>query len=814
MPELFVGTTRTKPIEQLEQEAQEWIRSRPDIAQAHVAKTKKNDITIVKVYYSDKPPSRVVTVTTPEEKAVVERQIGVGQQKWVAEVLGKEQKDVVYGDYQKALAKAKTDKEAFEKQQELVKTGKLVPVSAGVYGKLTGEPVEAKKTYLVSPEYAQAKVEYEKGKVEYKGVLEQMMETTKEEKPYISIAPHVPTEAEIKKEELKEARERSMFESSLGLQIGGRMTAFVGEDWREYMKESVIKLLPVSKEKKAEAAARTKELSFEAYQRFLPHYYKEDKTLVKYGAEQFFKGAGGEALLWTGIAAAPSYILKGAGAVSKFIIPAKFTKYVAPSVKYGFKPALIGTTAGIAGLYGGFKTYEAGKYIVAGKPEKVVGVGMGIGFELGTMAITSKAIGRSFFVKAYKETAPKARIKTTEKMLDFAYSAEGLQPKVKPLKSVLKETEMFAAWEQDTIIASFKKHKVVVGGSVAQRTQTYDTLGRKIGDVDAYVKKPTDIGRELAKQLGAKIKVRGKGTHVILSTAKYKMEFHDLAKMTSHAYYMPPVKTPEGIKVFPARSQIFRKSIGYLEAHRAKDYPSGMELARSMLKTSELQARQAFWTKPIKEIRHWQMKRMFGRLETKKEAFDVFGVRPFKQPLKPKAYKAETPIDLGGKYTGGYYKQYPSYKPYKVFAPYKPYRPYKKAKRPSIFPAYRPFVSRKPTPFMPFRKTPVKPSPYDYYPYRKPRVKPTIIRPTVMPPPTFPTYFPKERKPTKEVFRFKIGSKTKEKKKRFFKGFKFSQISPKYKPSLVAGIYGIKAPKMAKFYGGLGVRPIIKKRKK
>jgi len=175
--------------------------------------------------------------------------------------------------------------------------------------------------------------------------------------------------------------------------------------------------------------------------------------------------------------------------------------------------------------------------------------------------------------------------------------------------------------------------------------------------------------------------------------------------------------------------------------------------------------------------------------ETTKDYYNIFSIPKTKYPTYPKPSKVYPSYPSKA---GGYPPSYP--KPSKVYPSY----PSKAGGYPPSYPPSKPpsYPPSKP----PYKIPPYKP-PYRYPPSRPPSYPPSR--------PPKPPYKPPKTPPPFYLPKFKFKETTGKKKKLKRKIHKFG-----YSPSLVAGMERITSYKMPTRITGLGIRPVVRKRKK
>jgi hypothetical protein len=328
-----------------------------------------------------------------------------------------------------------------------------------------------------------------------------------------------------------------------------------------------------------------------------------------------------------------------------------------------------------------------------------------------------------------EDLTPKQRAKY-ERMMAEAKAFEDVRPPVKELP--LAEVKRLPKTARHPLSEFLKAEKdVIVGGSLAQRTQLYGKKLKGISDIDLFASKPIESGRALYYQLksaGIKdvvLKIKREGTIMesskLFLSGRKTIEFHTHMWRRSFKYLDAPRTTPSGIKVVDITEQIKRKVVGGTVAGRTKDLLHFKEIKIG------LGSKKGTVSYPYYNI----MK-------------DVKFV-----PYVPQVYKGK-----------GYYFKPSVYKPtiYKPTKPYKapPYKPTATYKAPPYKPPptrYKPPYKKIDVPYIP----PYKPIDTPYTPPYKPPKTPikTPRQPPYVPPLKFKFDFPKFKGKKSKITRLK-----------------------------------------------------------
>ncbi|GAG94450.1 unnamed protein product, partial [marine sediment metagenome] len=198
-----------------------------------------------------------------------------------------------------------------------------------------------------------------------------------------------------------------------------------------------------------------------------------------------------------------------------------------------------------------------------------------------------------------KQLSPAQQIKFKNYMKTIKQIQKTGVPPVK--KVTLEGMDKIPIKARNQILNYLRANKDLLGGSTAQRTQTYG--GQRSyaqSDIDIYTKSnPYNRAKDLANILrNSGIKrvsnLRGE-VHI---SGKKIIDFHDMNMYAQNIYeaegWYKPVRTtitedPSGIRVMKITSQWKRKLISsYLQGRYAKDYPDFKLITKSMYETARL----------------------------------------------------------------------------------------------------------------------------------------------------------------------------------------------------------------------------------
>lgn len=476
--------------------------------------------------------------------------------------------------------------------------------------------------------------------------------------------------------------------------------------------------------------------------------------------------------------------LRGAAALGKLTKISPVLSRVTPqAIKTLGKFAL---TKGLLGAYlvgSGLEVAQAdtlrGKGAVIGRKTTTEVIPFFLGTRLGVKGDLKLQVKQEFKnelnkLPADKKAAFEEYIKQSEILGRF-------NPTVKNVK--FDQVESIPNNAIPTMRKFFKDNNIAIGGSTAQTAQI--KLGRKAGDIDAYVpegKDPKVLIKQLKSQLdkaGIERVSIGGGGRVLTIAGKKAVDFNNLERLLGNIaevtpFYIPAknylVRTPEGILIQRIGVQLKRKAVaGFLDPKRIatgkfkKDLKDFKSIADQMFKIAEINARRSFI---FKEKRIKELEKQFGvkisRAPLKTEKFikpepvvkkplkvakpkkGGEGVKPTKLKKidisKPPQFKESSFIKAD--------KIKASQKPFTrsqaipripspKFIPSQPFKPIKKL--PVIIPSQPTKVAkplRVPPPFIPTKAPPIIPS---QLPAKAPKLR--------VPPPFFPT-----KKPTKKPF--------------------------------------------------------------
>jgi len=233
------------------------------------------------------------------------------------------------------------------------------------------------------------------------------------------------------------------------------------------------------------------------------------------------------------------------------------------------------------------------------------------GAKVGSYGVRRFNIARE--LKSQTEALPEPNKALFKSELIEAKKLQDIEPNVKDLS--LAGMERIPKQAEEIILKFFegKKNKVIIGGSVAQRTQLYVPEAKVPSDIDVYVKgffqdffskRYSQELYNLLQQSGIKrvsqsatslnkITIGGEKAVEFLPYNKYlRANLESVVPFYRTAKY-GLTKTPKEINVQKLSFQLQRKLIGgYLDPSRAsKDLPSAEIIKESLIKTQLLQSK-------------------------------------------------------------------------------------------------------------------------------------------------------------------------------------------------------------------------------
>lgn len=511
-------------------------------------------------------------------------------------------------------------------------------------------------------------------------------------------------------------------------------------------------------------------------------------------------------------------------------------------------------------VFGGVQTFQATRPGIT--PEERTALGLtAIGGFLGASPLARKlALKRELKLM-------ESKLKPSEKALFQSQLKEarayfGLKPTVKEIS--LGKVEYLPAKAQRPLFEFIEKRKgkLIVGGSVAERTQLYTKPIGQPHDIDLYLKGFAENWQSkfLTKKLAGELKSAGvkrvsippkQPTQITIGGKKaieihpYKEYFRPNVEQVIPFYRSARagvVKTPSGIKVMDLPTQWQRMLVrGYFEKPEA--IARAFKIRTSLINTARIRTvgKKAYLVPYIDHntlgITYFKRRGLLLKPE-RIEVLDtlnpkmksivvshelihamhpywtermVLGTEPrISIPAIKKGLKARYTIKEGGRIGGA--EEYPSYKPYKPYKEITPsysYKPYKsKPYRPTPYKPRVPLITTPPigrTPYYP-RKPPYRttPTPYEHPPYRTTPYKPRV--PTYPDTPIIPK-IPGIR--TSKKKKRKIWTSSSVVLKRSVRKLQRLKQPTKYQPSFTALVIKLKAKKKPILGGGLTVRPII-----
>lgn len=301
------------------------------------------------------------------------------------------------------------------------------------------------------------------------------------------------------------------------------------------------------------------------------------------------------------VAPAVATIGWGARAIGLAKIPAlvKGAKVVGVGVKYGL-PALYVTTKGVQ-IYQAPTPFEKGFVVGEAVSTEIAPIMAGhlFGSKLATRIASKEMISNQM-----KQLSPKQRAKFKAYMKEIARLQKEGHPPVK--RVTLEGMDRIPKNARNPTLRHLKdvsNKGDLLGGSIAQRTQTYG-IKRSYAqsDLDLYTKasshqRALDYAKVLKNAGIDRVSVVGTTGRVTIKGVKVA-EWHDMSAYAQNIYqaegWFKPVKTtitkdPTGIRVMKLTSQVKRKLIGsYLQGRFAKDYPDFKKSLKSMYETARL----------------------------------------------------------------------------------------------------------------------------------------------------------------------------------------------------------------------------------
>lgn len=322
-----------------------------------------------------------------------------------------------------------------------------------------------------------------------------------------------------------------------------------------------------------------------------------------------------------------------------------------------------------------------------------------------------------------------------EAQLQEAKELVEVQPKVKSIS--LKDIERIPEKAQKLIedFLQSKKRNIIVGGSVAQRTQLYKTEIKAPSDIDLYVKglfekyranlysqQLTNILRKagierVSQPSEGKITIAGEKAIEFLPYKRYlRFNIEQISPFFETAG-KAVTKTPEGIKVLKLSYQLQRKLVGgYLDLGRAsKDLPSAQLIKESLLETKDIQGKKVKYPQPLSfgvvDLTESDLAATFDLIGGKKaiepklakypESYKYFAGLEYKSLVSPISDKGlsnyQKRIDLNVNKLIGYPSKPTPARTYIPSLPYTPTTTYRPVTPPSIFAPptkYRPTTTR------------------------------------------------------------------------------------------------------------------------